>query len=237
MVFAQCDFSAALWDPSDPHRCWDPFVQMYYEVFAGSWNAFCDLCLALLPITIVYPLQMSNKKRAGCCLLLGLGILACASACVKTSTLSSLTARSDLTWEMFDLWAWTASETFLLIVCGSIPPIRPLYDRVMGRDKDEYGNPKREYRNAQSPKHSSNGNNGSRRKHSYTESTSGLAFKGQLQERQDIELEEGLPKKLDFDDCTTISEKELEMRVQHYTNDSWDSRATEYDPRSVGTAI
>jgi hypothetical protein len=34
--------------------------------------------------------------------------------------------------DTFDLFAWSAAELFVIIVCGSIPPIRPLYEYIFG---------------------------------------------------------------------------------------------------------
>lgn len=81
-----------------------------------GWNCFFDLALALLPITIVWDLQMQLKKKAALCSILGLGILynetpkanqylpiltlcnsACISSAIKGSKLSGLNTRSDLT--------------------------------------------------------------------------------------------------------------------------------------------
>ena len=32
--------------------------------------------------------------------------------------------------ETYNLYAWSASELFVIMICGSIPPIKPLYDFV-----------------------------------------------------------------------------------------------------------
>lgn len=41
----------------------------------AGWLAFIDLALALLPITIMWNLQISLKKKFGICGLMGLGVL------------------------------------------------------------------------------------------------------------------------------------------------------------------
>lgn len=45
-----------------------------------------------------------------------------------------MTARSDLTWDTFDLFVWTATETFLLIFCGSASTLKPLLDLIRGKN-------------------------------------------------------------------------------------------------------
>lgn len=108
-----------------------------------------DVLLAVLPVTIFYNLSLSLSKKLGLCALLGLGLIAGVCGIIKTKFLASLNARSDLTCksfppqlrkyscshvsgDTFDLFAWSAAEFFVIIVCGSIPPIRPLYEFVFG---------------------------------------------------------------------------------------------------------
>lgn len=40
-----------------------------------AYGTFMDFVLALMPITIVWNLKMSLKKKVGVCLLLGLGVM------------------------------------------------------------------------------------------------------------------------------------------------------------------
>lgn len=35
--------------------------------------------------------------------------------------------------ETYNLFAWSGAELFVIIVCGSIPPIKPVYDRFYGK--------------------------------------------------------------------------------------------------------
>jgi hypothetical protein len=48
---------------------------------------------------------------------------------IKTSMLASLSARSDLTWEMYDVIIWAGTENFVVLFCGCIPPLKPLWDK------------------------------------------------------------------------------------------------------------
>ena len=41
----------------------------------AGWLAFIDLALALLPITIMWNLQLSLKKKVGISAVMGLGVL------------------------------------------------------------------------------------------------------------------------------------------------------------------
>ena len=101
LTFTQCRPVRALWTAklmnTRKATCWPPHIQTSYSVFAGSrsfqyselmtmwskltrlrlqgWLAFIDLALALLPITIMWKLQLGLKKKVGISVVLGLGVL------------------------------------------------------------------------------------------------------------------------------------------------------------------
>ncbi|GLA03608.1 hypothetical protein AnigIFM60653_003244 [Aspergillus niger] len=58
---------------------------------------------------------------------------------VKITFLVSLEVREDLTWSTYDLDVWSASELFVIIVCGCIPPMRPIFVRYFGSKEDFKG--------------------------------------------------------------------------------------------------
>ncbi|KAJ5738781.1 hypothetical protein N7493_001936 [Penicillium malachiteum] len=132
ITFAQCDPPRALWDSVPNAKCWNSSVQADYALFVGAWNVLADFTLALLPVGIVIKTSLSLKKRLATIALLGLGIVAGSFGIVKITLLSTLTARSDLTWETYPLYIWTSLEFWMIIICGSIPPIRPLITRIFG---------------------------------------------------------------------------------------------------------
>lgn len=135
LTFAQCDNVEALWDMEVKARskCWDPMVQSNFSIYGSSAFAFVDFVLAFLPVTLIWKLQLDVKKKVGLAILLGCGIVTGICAAVKTSKLVTLQARSDLTWETYDLYIWTGVEIVLLIVCGSIPALKPLYYLATGK--------------------------------------------------------------------------------------------------------
>ncbi|KAL8650283.1 MAG: hypothetical protein Q9210_003916 [Variospora velana] len=88
-TFAQCRPSRALWDHTVKGKCWNPESQSGFSLFPGSFLAFTDICLAVIPITIVQKLQLSLKKKAGLSILLGMGIfnevfVLIVAACIPT---------------------------------------------------------------------------------------------------------------------------------------------------------
>lgn len=86
-----------------------------------------------MPVGIIWDLQLNLRKKIGICVLLGLGIFAGVCASIKTSYLVNLSSRGDPTWATYDLYIWACTEILLTIVCGSVPAVKPLYDRYISQ--------------------------------------------------------------------------------------------------------
>ncbi|KAF2009489.1 hypothetical protein BU24DRAFT_497104 [Aaosphaeria arxii CBS 175.79] len=135
LTFAQCSTPAALWDQELKERtkCWNPQVQSSFSIYGAAVHTAMDFFLAGLPITLVWGLQTDLRKKIALCALLGCGALTGICAGVKTSKLLSLNERSDITWETVPLFMWSGIEIILLIVCGSIPALKPIYSICLGK--------------------------------------------------------------------------------------------------------
>ncbi|OJJ96431.1 hypothetical protein ASPACDRAFT_1890849 [Aspergillus aculeatus ATCC 16872] len=139
--FVQCTPPRAMWEPWVPHKCWDTSVQTGFSLFfsvelkdrislnfgSAVWNIFIDLVLAAIPVPVIWHTSLSVKQRVAACALLGLGPLAAACGIVKITYVVRLHSRKDLTWSSLDSSIWSASELFVIIVCGCIPPMRPVF--------------------------------------------------------------------------------------------------------------
>ncbi|KAL1607918.1 hypothetical protein SLS60_002857 [Paraconiothyrium brasiliense] len=108
-TFIQCDDAAALWDESvkEKTKCWDPRVQSSFSIYGAAVHSLTDFYLAAIPVTLVWGLKTDLKKRLALCALLGCGSITGICAAIKASKLSTLNARSDFTWETFQLFLWT----------------------------------------------------------------------------------------------------------------------------------
>ena len=142
MTYTQCSPAAALWNPSIPHECWNFNVEPHFAIFTSSLNIFADAVLAFVPASLIWNLQPELRKRVSLCILLGLGITAAICGIVKTTYLSELSAHSDTTWQTYDLIVWAGSELFILVFCGSIPMLKPLWDRYIVRHQYTRNTPK-----------------------------------------------------------------------------------------------
>ena len=92
-----------------------------------------DAVLAFIPASVIYKLNLELKKRVNLCILLGLGVITSICGIVKATYIPSLKAHADITWNTYDLLVWSGSELFVLICCGSIPTLKPLWDRYISQ--------------------------------------------------------------------------------------------------------
>ena len=97
LFYAQCHPAKALWDKTliknGTGSCWNPIpvntwdlviasrlifcqngIMMLIQDHQGYW-AFLDFALALIPVDVVWKLQLSTQKKLLLTLLLGMGVL------------------------------------------------------------------------------------------------------------------------------------------------------------------
>ncbi|KAL8711874.1 MAG: hypothetical protein Q9220_003818 [cf. Caloplaca sp. 1 TL-2023] len=153
-LFAQCQPAKALWTPSmiknGTGHCWNPIPVNNYDIVIAGYFAFLDFALAILPVDIIWKLQIATKKKLLLCALLGMGIFAGVCAAIKTSQLRTVTSRTDITCnfprsllrlvlangpqgKLAEYLLWNALEVNVIIIAACIPTLRPLFLVVFKR--------------------------------------------------------------------------------------------------------
>lgn len=173
-AFVRCSPVRALWEVQllATAKCWSNTAWIGVSIFQSSYGAFMDFALALLPITIVWNLKLDMKRKIGLCLLLGTGIFTGICAAIKTTLLEDFASQTDLTWATYGAFAWASLEIALVMICGSVPTLKPLYDyfahnKPLGPHKrPQASSGKSSYR-----KHTDNSSDGSRTRRFFGGST------------------------------------------------------------------
>lgn len=106
-----------------------PYTGRHANNTAAAHSAL-DLLFAVLPVFLVWDLQLSTRVKLGIACLLSLGLFACACSIKKITETARLGAATDITWEFTDLSIWNMVELNVGIICGSLPCTRPLWQRV-----------------------------------------------------------------------------------------------------------
>lgn len=92
-----------------------------------AWNTFADASLAILPATIFWKLNCSRTKKVQLSIVFGFNILTSICSGIKTQYLVELGNRTDFTWATYDIFMWVTAELFLMVFCGTIPTLNPIY--------------------------------------------------------------------------------------------------------------
>ena len=77
-IYAQCGMNVtALWNPAVAAHstCQSPMVQTVLGYIQGGINAVCDLVLCIMPVTILWSLQMQLAQKIGLGAMLTLSLL------------------------------------------------------------------------------------------------------------------------------------------------------------------
>lgn len=96
-----------------------------------AWNAATDFVLAVYPLYLFYNIQIQPHVKWGITSVMALGMVACAVAAVKTWDLVNVDDTDRLTYELYCILTWSFTETWVVLITCSIPPLWPLAKRAI----------------------------------------------------------------------------------------------------------
>src|SRR6186713_1288208 len=103
------------------------------------FHAVLDVVYVILPIFLVWNLQLPSRTKFGLSALLSVGLFAGICSMIKISKTADLSKTDDITWAFTDLSIWNVTELNVGIIVGSIPPMRPLFRQVYHKTSDVIG--------------------------------------------------------------------------------------------------
>ncbi|KAL8823936.1 MAG: hypothetical protein Q9191_005431 [Dirinaria sp. TL-2023a] len=115
---------------------WEPLATYHYTcIDEGKLmlsfsiiTIFLDFIILLLPIPIVWKLQLSRKQRLAILSLFGAGIIVCIAGIVHAYFVNLALVKSyDETWTGWPLWICSAVEVDLGIVVPAVRPLLAIY--------------------------------------------------------------------------------------------------------------
>ncbi|CAI6287712.1 unnamed protein product [Periconia digitata] len=90
-------------------------------------NIVIDVLTLILPIPVVWKLQMSLRQKLSIILVFMTGGLVCIIAIRRTILLKPLMASADYTWDAVEQFHWCFAEVDVAIVCASAPALKPFF--------------------------------------------------------------------------------------------------------------
>ncbi|KAF1975454.1 hypothetical protein BU23DRAFT_458233 [Bimuria novae-zelandiae CBS 107.79] len=132
-VMFQCTNLAVQWDPSVKGTCWSASTIRGLSYTNVACNIITDLLFAVvIPIPMLWQLQMNRRQKTSIIGVLGLGIFATAAAIVKLSFLPYYGREGDWLWDSRNITIWTVLECCVGIIAGNLPCLKPLFRTVLG---------------------------------------------------------------------------------------------------------
>ncbi|KUJ08697.1 uncharacterized protein LY89DRAFT_741544 [Mollisia scopiformis] len=129
VVIFQCTPIPEYWNPTGT-SCRDPEAALFIH---GLTNSLTDVYIYILPMKMVWEVQLPKRQRMGLIGIFAAGFLVCVAGALRLYY-SILTQKStDTPWEGFNLWTWESIEINLGIVCSSAPCLKALITKMIPR--------------------------------------------------------------------------------------------------------
>jgi hypothetical protein len=89
-----------------------------------------DIIILILPMPLLWKLQMPRRQKFGVVAVFGLGIVVIATSSARLSQLSIMVRAKDFTKTNAQAVLWSSLEANISIICACLPPLHPLLSRV-----------------------------------------------------------------------------------------------------------
>ncbi|KAF8249102.1 hypothetical protein K440DRAFT_599241 [Wilcoxina mikolae CBS 423.85] len=138
-IIFQCVPVQSIWDPTvKGAKCLSPLVRINLGKSYSINCAISDCFLVLLPIAMLWDVQIARRKRIAICSILGVGSLAAAASIVKTTYLHSYGKTGDFLWDSVNIAVWTTIENDVAIISASMPALKPLFSKILEKTVYSY---------------------------------------------------------------------------------------------------
>ncbi|KAI0013030.1 hypothetical protein F4779DRAFT_565232 [Xylariaceae sp. FL0662B] len=105
------------WDNSIEGKCTSPAPVSY---FTGVWNAVVDIYVLVLPIPLLWGLNMGPRRKLRLGAVFGIGIFACAASLVRLGMTPLLQSDLDATYNIATVSVWATLEINVGLICSCL---------------------------------------------------------------------------------------------------------------------
>jgi len=130
-LLLQCKNLAILWDATVQTTCWSQSTLQGLSYTSCVVNILTDIFFAILPIPMLWNVQINARTRASLICIMGLGVFACAAGIVKSAFISNYGKTGDFLWDSANLTIWYSVECNVGIVAACLPCLKPLFKRIL----------------------------------------------------------------------------------------------------------
>ncbi|KAH9880280.1 hypothetical protein IAQ61_000569 [Plenodomus lingam] len=141
-IIFQCNPVEAAWKAelvAEGGHCEPPVYLQNVYYFCSSVNIFTDWATALMPIAILWNVQMNRNTKITVAGILGLGIFTSVSGLVRMKYTVGLTSDHDYLYGLANILIWGYAEPALGMIVGNIATLRPLFHRMLHLGSESSG--------------------------------------------------------------------------------------------------
>lgn len=117
------------WDPTAEGVCGDR-IAGYTAV--SVVNVIVDILMLVLPLPMVFNLQVKRGYKVGLFSVFGIGIVTIIFSVIRLRSLNEIDF-DDFSYTVPPVMTWTAAENAILILVASSALLRPVFDKMFGR--------------------------------------------------------------------------------------------------------
>ncbi|KAH9909998.1 hypothetical protein F4778DRAFT_28646 [Xylariomycetidae sp. FL2044] len=134
-LLTSCTPLAASWDKTiQGATCRPPSHTVILGNMYSGINIFVDWVVALLPILLLWRIQMPLRQKVTVMAVLSLGIFASTATLVRLTTLANLANADDYLFGLASVSVWSVTELALALFAGALMSLKPLFRRWFGSE-------------------------------------------------------------------------------------------------------
>ncbi|KAF2137195.1 uncharacterized protein K452DRAFT_341398 [Aplosporella prunicola CBS 121167] len=137
----------AAWTSTHRYKCFDEGAGFLASAIVSVTQ---DAMVCILPLIVLFRLQMPRKQKLALAGIFGVGFFLCACGIMRAASICKVYYQTyDSTWEALPAWEWTLVEIHFAIICASAPALKLFFHRVLkpstdgsytgGRQRQDYG--------------------------------------------------------------------------------------------------
>ncbi|KAF6828178.1 integral membrane protein [Colletotrichum plurivorum] len=128
LIIFQCQPVSMSWDINAKGTCIGKMIPM---MTLSAANIVIDIIILLIPVKVVWSLQMARRQKVSLVFLFATGGFVCAAAIQRTIILPPLLESSDYTWEVPPQMIWGFIEINAGLICAAVPALKPFFMRYL----------------------------------------------------------------------------------------------------------
>jgi len=115
--------------------CIDPTITVNATYAYSAISCAADWTLGLLPISLVWNLNMNPRTKLSVALILAMGAIASTATIIRIPYVKDLSNQEDFLYATTDVAIWSTSETGIGIAASSFATLRPLFRTFFSRSR------------------------------------------------------------------------------------------------------